>query len=151
MTSLVEETENLVKEKTAYFGIVDIEHEPNESVLNIDPSSLEDMPKDKILVMKFALEQYLASLHMKSSLMITKLEINKAIFYRAIAYRRPKYAEEFLSKELLVATICNDRVEIKNMQNEILKLEGVVNSIMAPIPYIKGMIETLKSLAYQRN
>ena len=151
MTNLVEETENLIKENTAYYGIVNIEHTPQDSFLNLTPAALEDMSKEDVLVVKFSLEQYLASIHMKSSLLITKLEINKTIFYRAIAKMRPKYAEEFLSKELLIATICNDRVEIKNMQNEILKLEGLVSSITAPIPYIKGMIETLKSFAYQRN
>jgi hypothetical protein len=151
MGSLIEETEELIKENEAYFGVVQIDHtETVEYFLNISSQDLQNMSKEKILTMKFALEQYLASLSMKTSNLQTKLEINKALFNRQIANRRSKYNEEFLSKELLIGAICNDRVEISKMQNEILKMEGVLHNILNPVQYIKSMIETLKSLAYQR-
>jgi hypothetical protein len=151
MGSLIEETEELIKENEAYFGVVKIDHTDTiEYFLNISSSDLQNMSKEKILTMKFALEQYLASLSMKTSNLQTKLEINRVLFNRQIANRRSKYNEEFLSKELLIGAICNDRVEMSKMHNEILKMEGVLHNILNPVQYIKSMIETLKSLAYQR-
>ncbi len=151
MTQLIEETENLITKYANENGFVEISalKSDYEKYLNMSMDELDDLSREECIRIQYILTQYSIFCNKKINWLETKLKINTTLFQRSLMEVYHSY-NEFMGRELIIASATKEHNHLKNMQDEIMKLEGVLNSLDGISDKIDRMTQIIKDLSFTK-
>lgn len=149
MTTLIEEMDTLVSGHDSANGFVEISalKSDYESYLNMSYDDLSELTREECVRIQYVLTQYAIFTNKKLNGLKTKLKINTSLFNQALMEVYHSY-NEFLGRELIIASALKEHNHLKTMQSEILKLEGVVGSLDGLVERIDRMTQIVKDLSF---
>ena len=149
MTILIEEMDMLISGHDSANGFVEISalKSDYESYLNMSYDDLSELTREECIKIQYVLTQYAIFTNKKLNGLKTKLKINTSLFNQALMEVYHSY-NEFLGRELIIASALKEHNHLKTMQSEILKLEGVVGSLDGLVERIDRMTQIVKDLSF---
>ena len=146
---LVIAAEGLIKENDALLGIAPVNHVASkyEHYINMTEEDMGEMGKEECIHANFILTQYAASVNKHVNWLESKLRINVALFERELVKVYASY-NEYWGKDFIIAAACNEYVYLKEMQNEIFKLQAVLSSMEGLLGRVDNMAKCMSNLAY---
>lgn len=152
MTDLVKDTEDLILEYNNVNGFIEISalKSDYESYLNMSMDDLEELTRDECIRIQYVLTQYAIFANKQFNALQNKLKINTMVFGRALMEVYSSY-NEFLGRELIIASATREHQHLNYMQNEILKLEGIVGSLEGLVERIDRMTQIIKDLSFSKS
>jgi hypothetical protein len=150
--NLIADAEAVVKQSEAIGGIAPIVHMGShyEDYMNLTEDDMSGMSKEDFIQANYVLNQYAASVNKHIGWLESKLEINQRIFDRELVKVYSSY-NEFMGRDLIIASAVNEYTYLREMQEEILKLTAAVRSTEGLITRIDNMAKCMTNLAFTRN
>lgn len=151
MVDLIKETEELILGHDGANGFVEISalKSDYESYLNMSFDELEELTRDECIRIQYVLTQYAIFTNKRLNALKVKLKINTTLFGRALMEVYHSY-NEFMGRELIIASATREHEYLKNMQDEIIKLEGVVGSLDGLVERVDRMTQVIKDLSFTK-
>jgi len=148
---LIEEAETLIKENEALLPIGKVDHSSSkfEYYLNMNEEELDEMDKGDCCAAQYSLTQYAITVNKSLNWIQSKLKINTLIFQRELMTVYHSY-NEFLGKDLIIASAVNEYGHLKDMQDEILKLDALVGSMQGLVGQIDRLLMILRDLSFSK-
>lgn len=149
MPHLNEEAQYLIEQNVDTAGIIKVEHINSncEEILNMNERHLEQMSKEDCVRAQFILIQYAMAINRHSNNLKSKLDINQQIFNKALIKVWKSY-DQYLGKELILASACAEHAYLNSMHNEILKLQAVIKDMDGIVERVDKLAQTLKDLSF---
>jgi hypothetical protein len=150
--NLIKEAEALIKENEATVGIANVDHinSQYEHYLNMTEDDIDGLNKAGCIAVQYCLTQYAISINKRLNWLKGTLSINKAIYNRALAEVWDSYSEGFMTLDLKAAYADNEYPYIKNMHDEILKLNVVIDSMDGIVERVDRMIQIIRDLSFTK-
>lgn len=151
MTDLIEETELLVSGHNNANGFVEISalKSDYETYLNMSFDELEELTREECIRIQYIFTQYAIYTNKTLNALKAKLKINTTLFGRALMEVYHSY-NEFMGRELIIASATREHDHLRTMQNEIIKLESVVSSLDGLVERIDRMTQIIKDLSFTK-
>ena len=152
MPHLNEEAEYLIEQNIDKAGVIKVEHVNSncEEILNMNEQHLEQMSKEDCVRAQFILIQYSMAINRHINNLKSKLEINQQIFNKALVKVWKSY-DQYLGKELILASACAEYSYLNIMHNEILKLQAVIKDMDGTVERVDRLAQALKDLSFCKN
>lgn len=151
MNTLIEDAEALITGYTGENGFVEISalKSDYEKYLNMSIDELDDLTREECIRIQYVLTQYAIFTNKKLNWLQTKLKINSVLFNRSLMEVYHSY-NEFMGRELIIASATKEHDYLREMQNEVIKLEGVINSLHGLVERVDRMTQIIKDLSFTK-
>jgi len=148
---LIEEAETLIKEHEALLPLGKVDHSSSkfEYYLNMNEDELDSMDKAECCAAQYVLTQYAISVNKSLNWLNSKLSINTALFQRDLIKVYHSY-NEFLGKDLIIASAVNEYEHLKDMQGEIMKLNSLINNMSGLVERVDRLVQVLRDLGFTK-
>lgn len=154
MSQLLDDANTLVRENEALIGIAHVDHVKSkyEVYLNLTEADLSALNKEECIEAQYILLQYSISINKHVNMLKYKLNINNQLFWRALSSVYNSY-DKFMGKELIIAFACGEHAHLREMHDEILKMDSLIKSMENIPEKVEKMTQILKDLSFckQRN
>lgn len=151
MNTLIEDAEALITGYTGENGFVEISalKSDYEKYLNMSIDELDDLTREECIRIQYVLTQYAIFTNKKLNWLQTKFKINSVLFNRSLMEVYHSY-NEFMGRELIIASATKEHDYLREMQNEVIKLEGVINSLHGLVERVDRMTQIIKDLSFTK-
>jgi hypothetical protein len=151
MNTLTKDTEDLITRYSGENGFVEISALKSDYVkyLNMSIDELDDLSREECIRIQYILTQYAIFINKKLNWLQTKLKINSTLFNRSLMEVYHSY-NEFMGRELIIASATREHDYLRDMQDEVIKLEGVINSLDGIVERIDRMTQIIKDLSFTK-
>ena len=119
--------DTFLKESKALIGDINVSHVQNDIdyYFNLTPEDLSEMNKEDCVQAQYFVMQFSISITKKINSIKAKLLANKKIFNKEIAKVYADY-NQYSGYDNIIASACNEHERIEFMDNEINKLEALI-------------------------
>lgn len=145
------EVDTIIAENDAVVGICNVEHTNSdyEFYMNLTTKDIVNMSKQDCIIAQYSLTRYAIAVNKKLSIYKSQYAINRVIFTRALAKVYSSY-DKFLGNELITASASNEYDYIKEMQDELLKIDTLIKSMEGLVERIDRLVMTFKDLSFTK-
>lgn len=148
---LSEEVKNYTTEAKALIGDVVIDHVHNDIAhyFNLTPEEMGKMDKEDCVQAQYFIMQYSISISKKINNVKSSLLANQKEFNRAMAKVYNDY-NSFNGAAMIHASACNEHEHLREMDNEITKLEALLQEYEGLSFKSEKMVQIFRDLSFCR-
>lgn len=152
MSTFSESVDSYVKESKKIIGDIPVEHIQNnvDEYLNMTEEELDKLNKEACVYGQYLITQYAISLSRKLNTLKGKLSVNKRTFDRYLS----KYVcdeNKYFNYDTLRAKACASDSDLRCMDNEICKIESLIQEYDGIVVKLEKMSQIFRDLSFCRS
>lgn len=149
---LAKEVSKYITEAKALIGDVKIDHVHNDIdyYFNLTPEDISNMDKEDCVQAQYFIMQYSISVTKKMNSIKAAKEANKKEFNRALS-RVYKSYDTYMGTAMIHASACSEHDHLREMDNEISKLEGLIQEYEDVPAKAEKLAQVFRDLSFSKN
>mgnify|MGYP001244572424 CR=1 FL=1 len=149
---LKKEVADFVSESKALIGDVGVDHIHNDVSMyfNMTEADLSDLDKEGCVRAQYFILQYAISMSQKINSTRGGLMMNKKFFERALSQVYGSY-NSFMGHALIVGAACAEHVHLRDIDNEIIKLEALLQEYEGLSARVDKLAQVFRDLSFSKN
>lgn len=149
--TLSQEVKQYIDEAKALIGDIKVDHVHNDIdyYFNLTPEDIAKMDKEDCVQAQYFIMQFSISLSRKLNSIRAALAANQKEFNRALSQVYNSYSS-FIGTAMIHASACSEHTHLKEMDDEITKLEGLLQEYEGVSPKAEKLAEVFRGLSFCR-
>lgn len=150
--SLSRDVNEFITESKKLIGDVNIDHVHNDIdyYFNLTPEDIDKMDKEDCVKAQYFILQYSTSVTKKMNSIKAARSANQKEFNRALSKVYKSY-DTFMGTAMIHASACSEYEHLKEMDNEISKLDGLIQEYEGVPEMAEKLANVFKALSFSRN
>lgn len=151
MGTLTESVEEYITDTKKIIGDVNVDHIQNsvDKYLNFTEEELDSLSKEECIYGQYLIMQYSVSLSRKINNLKSKLISMKRTFDRSFSGYYDNY--KVFGADLIKASACAEHVHLRSMDNEICKVESLIQEYDGIVSKLEKISQIFKDLSFCKN